>query len=290
MLTIDQTNGAFDTAARAALNTLVGNVANALSFVQKDSKVWGRWIEVQKGTAWATAQAARPHGTTLVGAVIDQPLLARIVPAVTGNETTPECTPFAYMATTDVFRTQAQAQSRAVTGPGASCRIHWTAAPEETANLAGARGGPQGYIEMGPCPDYICLAHELIHAERCGRGIVAAQRIDNLFILIDSRPAKDYTNWIASFRAVGTGQPARVYHDTNTDEWYDKVSEMVEEIITVGMPLPADPNYRPQIPPHPLGVSENDIRNENNVLIRLKYGDYFEAKTSCPNTRRVGAQ
>ena len=216
--------------------------------------------------------------------MIDSAYVARVVMGQAGNGTSPERTSPLHAPSLDLLRTQANIQQRSVNEAGSSCVINWTGQPETTANLNGLQlGGANSHIILSPCPSYICLAHELIHADRCARGIVDGRRTDQLYFLIDSRPGKDLTAW-----ATQAGKT--VYQDPGTGYWYEKGSDLMEEIFTVGMPyangaqLPAA-NH---LPPHPLGITENDIRGENNIGIRLKYGNYHEGNNT--SGRYIGNQ
>ena len=278
MLILDSTNAPYLAAARNALNILTGNILNGLTFTTTLGLVGGGpWEVVTAGPQIAAARAACPQGTRLVEEVINNFYVCRIMPAAGGNGTSPEHTgvflAIAFgLRNLDTFRSLATIQQRSVTpGLGCSVRVEWDPQPENTMDMSAA-----GHIMGQQCPSYVTLAHEFIHTVRCFQGIVAGIREPSLYFLLDTRPHRDHAAW-------GQQYGLSLYHDVRTGNWYQKATELQEEIVTVGMPLPAAPRFQPSlgVPVHPLGITENTIRLEHMLPLRLKYGNCTEGVPSA---------
>ena len=286
MLIIDSTDGNFINQVQVALNTLAGLTPQAFTYTQVMGVTHGQWIDVSRGTGFGAASAARPHGVGLVDAVINSGYVARIAHGA-GNATTAERTSPLYAPSLDYLRTETKIATRTQDGSGSSCVVNWTGQADNTCNLNAAQlGAVNSHIIESQCPSYIILAHELIHAERLARGVYDSQTTTDLYFLIDSRPGKNLTQW-------GTQNSKNLHQDQHTGYWYERCAEKMEEIITVGMPYANTAQFMPlpapkHVPAHPLGITENDIRTENLLGIRLKYGNYGAGQPG--SNRYIGNQ
>lgn len=262
MLYIDSGNQTFVNAVKAALNQICGNVRDALAYTEHGGWVRRRWIEVTAGAGIREARAARPCGARLVQRVITTNHWCRIVESQQ-NSTSAE-----WEWGWDVLRSNATIGGRTQTeGAGTASIVRWSGQADVTVNMT-----PRGVVATEGCPAYVLLAHELIHADHLGRGVFAPHRVNVTFTL-DTRktdlglPRYDHSRM--GFQLTSSG------------DWTSSSMELAEEVHTVGM------NHDD---PRLLGVTvgnitENDIRRENHLNQRVKYGALNRTLDASPDYR-----
>ena len=240
--------------ATNALGMLTGQVPNALVFT-----VIPEGTNVTKGTGWPAALGMLPNTCALLGRVIDSGHWATVRNG--GNATTPA------MWTKDkiwaAVRGEAGFMTKVTTpGRGASCTITWDGGAAQTANYDAA----QQHIVTGNVPNHITLAHELVHADRIGRGTFKTGT-SRTWVVLDTRAARP--NGYQNF--VNNGWT----YDANAAPWVGGIGGgwvmqdimMVDDIADIGMP---DRDGRTGI--DGLLVTENMVRTEFGLDRRAKYG------------------
>jgi len=256
MLRIYSTDPQYITLARNALDQLAG-VAHAWTYTHTMGVFVGDWIEVTRGAMFATAQGVRPHSVTLIDRVIANRNITRIIHSH-ANDASPE-RDLPGLRSDDWFSGIGRrvmdaigTTARATGGIGTGTLIRWSGGPNSTANQSA-----MGIIRMEACPNYILLAHELVHADRFGRGLLNLQRGNSPFAV----------DW----RQDGRG--SALYHHNGfqlvNEVWMDGTMELAEEIATVGL---SDSDHI--CPNDPLAITENMIRREHGIPQRLKYGAF----------------
>ena len=175
---------------------------------------------------------------------------------------------------------------RKVTTTGSSAIANWSGNDDSTANLS-----PGGVIAMEPAPAYILLAHELIHGDRIGRGLLQMARCDSTFVVdqrqdpasgharthLKDQTAKGYRSGnivnngaAVEFSGVRLSNANNVLTALTAGQiWADGSMELAEEVATVGLS-----DDKGQVSADPLRITENMIRAEHNVNKRLKYGRF----------------
>ncbi|WP_226647774.1 M91 family zinc metallopeptidase [Microbulbifer variabilis] len=282
-LCIDSNNIVFITQVRTALNTLLGGVGTALAYTSEKYRTGGRNVlRVSEGAGILTAAGLRANSTTLVRRLIASRHDTRItehhslgfrpdkwlkdqiwsgfknyIPLISADQ--------GFMAK--------------VMSTGASGVVMWNNNVFQTANLTNT-----GTVVMGNCPSYITLAHELVHADRCNRGLHLSGATNSTY-LADQRQNpmnsvfRQQGNGLLMARVTNGGNNL-VYNNTTVSNlnnmittrtagwiWVGGSMEAKEEIATVG--LSDDQN---NVPNDLLAINENMIRAEHNVPRRMKYG------------------
>jgi hypothetical protein len=286
-LVIDSTDLAYITLVTTALNTLLG-ILGALDYTQQSYRTGGRYvIRVTEGAQINTAQAFRPHSTTLVRRVIASEHWTRII-----YDHANDCSPDKWLkdkiwsGVKSLIPTVAPDAGfmRKVLTTGSSSVARWEGTDGSTANLS-----MMGTIRMAPVPSFILLAHELIHSDHIARGRLLTGMAPSTF-LVDQRQKPDPLNpgtptnlvnqpsfnqgqvvggnvvkaggAVSNVGQVVTAMPSgRV--------WVDGTMERTEEIATVG--LSDDTNV---VPVDALAITENMVRQEHGIAKRLKYGTF----------------
>lgn len=287
MLVIDSTDANFIALARASLNTLVGGTDNALAYVEERYyPMAGRKVmKVTRGARINDARLNFPLSVGLAERVMMSEHWTRLEQAPS-NDASPDkwLKDRAWSNVKSLFigaqKKDASFMKKVMT-TGSSSVIRWTGQPEQTANRSLA-----GVIRMEQVPAFVTLAHELIHADRIGRGLFAPRRTNSTFVVDERQDATDPLNPVhlrqqPAFQST-TVTPNRLTF-TNGRQlanlngvvtalqrgqvWVDGSMELAEEIATVG--LSDDDN---SLPLDHLAITENMIRQEHHIQKRLKYG------------------
>ena len=288
-LCIDSTDDAYIAKAKAALKTLAGGVDTAFSYSTQAYRTGGRSVvRVLEGDGIETAADTKPISMRLVRRIIDSGHWVRIFESASND-----CSPDKWLKDQmwSGFKSLVGFSANAgfmrkVTTTGSSAIANWSGNDDSTANLS-----PGRVIAMEPAPAYILLAHELIHGDRIGRGMLQMVRCNSTFV-VDQRqdPAsgaarthlKDQTavgcksgtiirgGAIVNFNGTQISNTNNVLTDLTAGQiWADGSMELAEEVATVG--LSDDDNT---VSPDPLRITENMIRAEHGVNKRLKYGRF----------------
>lgn len=240
--------------ATNALSMLTGQVPNALVF---DSIAEG--TNVTKGVGYAAAQGRLPQTCALLARVIDSGHWTTIRNG--GNATTPAM--WAMDRLWSALRGTSGFMTKVTTpGRGASCTITWDGGAAQTANYDAARQ----HIVVGQVPNHITLAHELVHADRIGRGTFKTGS-SRTWVVLDTRAIRpaNYQNFInKGWRYEGNGS---VWVGGAGGAWVMEDIVMVDDIANIGL---QDRDNRTGI--DPLLVTENMVRAEFGLDLRVKYG------------------
>lgn len=290
-LVIDSDDANYINTAQAALDRLLGNTHNALTYTPEgyySSWVGRTLVQVTAGPNFVTALGLKPRSATLVQRVINSDHWTRIVQAHQ-NDASPDkwLKDTAWSAVRGLFADPNRGFMQKVMTTGSSTMIRWSGLQNQTANLSIA-----GMIRMETVDAFILLAHELIHADRIGRGLYRPMA-SNATFLVDQRQKVDplnllvpthfkQQNGVLSALVGGGGANLTLPNATVVTNagnvitsqqrgrvWVSGTMESIEEIATVG--LSDDANAAP---PDPLAITENMIRAEHQVHKRLKYGAF----------------
>ncbi len=286
-LVIDSVNNAYITLVQNALDTLV-NANNALAYNQQRYTIGGRYVtRVTEGAGINAAQGARPQSTTLIRRVIASAHWTRIQHSQ-GND----CSPDKWLKDkmwsgikSLIPFVQADAGfMRKVQDTGSSSVANWSGNADQTANLR-----MNGTIGMEQVHSYILLAHELIHADRIGRGFLQTG-ISNSTYLVDQRQQIGPHGPVHLVNPQGAFQSGQLNNNglnvqvginnlSNANSvltnliagqiWVGGTMERIEEIATVGL---SDDNN--SVNNDPNAITENMIRAEHAIHKRLKYGAF----------------
>ena len=246
--------GPYTLIATNALRMLTGQIPNALVFTPIDEGT-----NVTKGAAYAAAQGLLPHTCTLLGRVIDSAHWATIRNG--GNATTPAMwlkdRIWAALRGTGGFMTKVTTPGR-----GASCTITWDGGVAQTANYDVA----QQHIVMGQVPNHITLAHELVHADRIGRGTFKTGS-SRTWVVLHTHANRPNTH--QSFINKGWRYEAggAAWVGGAGGAWVMEDIMMVDDIANIGL---QDRDNRTGI--DALLVTENMVRQEFGIDLRVKYG------------------
>lgn len=282
-LCIDSTAEAFLEAVKATLNTLTG--PNALTYRQERYRPFGRMVErVLPGWGINAAVGNHPHSVTLIRRIIESAHWVRIVAG--GNSASPDkWLKDAVWSGIKKFASRVDPDRgfmNKVMTTGSSAVVRWRSIDMQTSDLS-----PVGKLQVDhPVPAYICLAHELVHADRIMRGKYQRGQGKSTF-LVDQRQNLDGTHLyqqsasLISAKIIDGGQhlsfteggkectvPRSGVTDLqNGRVWVMRTDDQVEELLTIGL---NDDNGIGT--PDPMAITENMIRAEHHIWRRLKYG------------------
>ncbi|QFT55231.1 M91 family zinc metallopeptidase [Microbulbifer sp. THAF38] len=282
-LCIDSNNIVFITQVRTALNTLLGGVGTALAYTSEKYRTGGRNVlRVSEGAGILTAAGLRANSTTLVRRLIASRHDTRITEhhalGFRPDKWLKDQIWSGFKSYIPLISAD-QGFMAKVMSTGASGVVMWNNNVFQTANLTN-----NGTVVMGNCPSYITLAHELVHADRCNRGLHLSGATNSTY-LADQRQNpmnsvfRQQGNGLLMARVTNGGNNL-VYNNTTVSNlnnmittrtagwiWVGGSMEPKEEIATVG--LSDDQN---NVPNDLLAINENMIRAEHNVPRRMKYG------------------
>lgn len=282
-LCIDSSNIVFITQVRTALNSLLGGVGTALTYTTEKYRTGGRnVVRVKEGAGILTAAGLRAQSTTLVRRLIASNHDTRITEShalgFRPDKWIKDQIWSGFKSYIPLISAD-QGFMAKVMSTGSSGHVMWNNTVFQTANLTNA-----GTVTMGNCPSFITLAHELVHADRCNRGLYLSGSANSTY-LADQRQGpmnnvlRQQGGALARAR-INNGGITITYNNMTVPNpnnmittrnrgwiWVGGSMELREEIATVG--LSDDQN---NVPNDLLAINENIIRNEHNIARRMKYG------------------
>ena len=240
--------------ATNALSLLTGAAPNALVYAAIPEG-----ISVSPGIGFAAAQGLRPRACAVLGRVMASAHWTTIRPG--GNGITPSMwsKDKAWAAVRGVkgFMTKVTTPGR-----GASSTITWDGGVQECADFDALLG----HIVMENVPSHIMLAHELIHADRIGRGTFKNGGSSTAFV-IDTAHPPPYQRY--SDRGWRWDPNAATWVGLLGGAWVANDQVAIDDIANCGF---HDTNG--SIGVDPLLVTENMIRADFNINLRSKYGSF----------------